>query len=213
VLELGDRVRVLTHRERMDAVSGFFGDSYRALSEIDILTFSLGLALGLLLGIVPVPLPGGIVFRLGFAGGPLIMALILGALGRTGPMVWSLPYSANLTLRQIGLVLFLAGVGTRSGYAFVTTFAQGGGILLFAAGAGITCITALATLWVGHKLLKIPLSLLIGMLSGLQTQPAVLGFALEQTGNDLPNIGYATVYPIATIAKIFLAQLLLTLLL
>jgi len=212
VLELGDRVRVLTHRERMDAVSGFFGDSYRALSEIDILTFSLGLALGLLLGIVPVPLPGGIVFRLGFAGGPLIMALILGALGRTGPMVWSLPYSANLTLRQIGLVLFLAGVGTRSGYAFVTTFAQGDGILLFAAGAGITCITALATLWVGHKLLKIPLSLLIGMLSGLQTQPAMLGFALEQTGNDLPNIGYTTVYPVATIVKIFLAQLLLTLL-
>lgn len=212
VLELGDRVRVLTHRERMDAVSGFFGDSYRALSEIDILTFSLGLALGLLLGIVPVPLPGGIVFRLGFAGGPLIMALILGALGRTGPMVWSLPYSANLTLRQIGLVLFLAGIGTRSGYAFVTTFAQGGGILLFAAGAGITCVTALATLSLGHKLLKIPLSLLTGMLSGLQTQPAVLGFALEQTGNDLPNIGYATVYPVATIAKIFLAQLLLTLL-
>jgi len=212
VLELGDRVRVLTHRERMDEVSSFFGDSYRALSEIDILTFSLGLALGLLLGIVPIPLPGGIIFRLGFAGGPLIMALILGALGRTGPMVWSLPYSANLTLRQIGLVLFLAGIGTRSGYAFVTTFAQGGGILLFAAGAGITCVTALATLWAGHQLLKIPLSLLIGMLSGLQTQPAVLGFALEQTGNDLPNIGYATVYPIATIAKIFLAQLLLMLL-
>ena len=95
-------------------------------------------------------------FELGFAGGPLIMALILGALGRTGPMVWSLPYSANLTLRQIGLVLFLAGVGTRSGYAFVTTFAQGGGILLFAAGAVITCVTALATCWMGHKLLKIP---------------------------------------------------------
>ena len=196
----------------MDAVGAFFGDSYRALSEIDILTFSLGIALGLLLGTVPIPLPGGVTFRLGLAGGPLIVALILGALGRTGPLVWGLPYSANLTLRQIGLILFLAGIGTRAGYAFLSTFTQGGGLTIFAAGAAVTCITALATLWVGHRLLKIPMSLLIGMLSGLQTQPSVLGYALEQTGNDLPNIGYATVYPIATISKIIFAQLLLTLL-
>jgi len=123
-----------------------------------------------------------------------------------------LPYSANLTLRQIGLVLFLAGVGTRSGYAFVTTLTQGNGGLIFAAGIAITCITASATLWIGYKLYKIPLSLLTGMLAGLQTQPAVLGFALEQTGNELPNIGYATVYPVAMITKILVAQLLLTLL-
>jgi len=213
VLELGDRVRVVTRRDHLDAVSAFFGDSYRALSEIDILTFSLGVALGLLLGSLPIPLPGGVVLRLGFAGGPLIVALILGARGRTGPMVWSLPYSANLTLRQIGLIMFLAGVGTRAGYAFVSTLAQGGGIAIFAAGALITCLIALATLWIGYRLLKIPLGLLIGMLAGLQTQPAVLAFALEQTGNDLPNIGYAMVYPIAMIAKILLAQVLLTLLL
>lgn len=210
VLELGDRVRVLTRRDHMDAVSAFFGDSYRALSEIDILTFSLGLALGLLLGAIPIPLPGGVTLKLGFAGGPLIVALILGSRGRTGPMVWSLPYSANLTLRQIGLIFFLAGVGTRSGYAFVTTFTQGGGIAIFVAGAVITCLTALVTLFIGHRLLKIPMGLLTGILAGLQTQPAVLGFALEQAGNDLPNIGYATVYPIAMIAKILMAQLLLT---
>jgi putative transport protein len=213
VLELGDRVRVLTHRDNMEAVSRFFGDSYRALSEIDILTFSTGLAIGLVLGIIPIPLPGGVTLKLGFAGGPLIVALILGALGRTGPMVWSMPYSANLTLRQVGLLFFLAGVGTRAGYAFVTTFTQSGGLAIFAAGAILTCVTALTMLWVGHKLLKIPMGLLIGMLAGLQTQPAVLGFALEQTGNDLPNIGYATVYPVAMITKILFAQLLLTLLL
>lgn len=213
VLELGDRVRVLTHPKSMKAVSAFLGDSYRALSEIDILSFSLGLSLGLLLGIVPIPLPGGITLKLGFAGGPLIVALILGALGRTGPLVWNLPYSANLTLRQIGLVLFLAGVGTRAGYTFVTTLTQGNGIVLFLAGVVITSSTALATLWIGHRLLKIPMSLLIGMLAGLQTQPAVLGFASEQTSNELPNIGYATVYPIATISKIIFAQLLLALLL
>ncbi|NUM76399.1 transporter [candidate division KSB1 bacterium] len=212
VLELGDRIRVLTRRDHMQAVSAFFGDSYRALSEIDILTFSLGLALGLLVGLVPIPLPGGVMVKLGFAGGPLVVAMILGTLRRTGPLVWSMPYSANLTLRQIGLILFLAGIGTRSGYAFFSTLTQGNGLAIFLAGAGITVAVALSTLWLGHRLLKIPMSLLIGVLSGLQTQPAVLGFALEQTRNDIPNIGYASVYPMAMIAKIVFAQMLLALL-
>ncbi|MHB8992887.1 MAG: aspartate:alanine exchanger family transporter, partial [Chloroflexota bacterium] len=97
-LELGDQVRVLTRRDELEQVRSVFGDSYRALSEIDILSFSLGVALGLLVGLIPVPLPGGIVFRLGFAGGPLVVALVLGSVGRTGPLVWSLPYSANLLL-------------------------------------------------------------------------------------------------------------------
>lgn len=213
VLELGDRIRVLTRRDHMQAVSAFFGDSYRALSEIDILTFSLGLALGLLLGLVPIPLPGGMIIKLGFAGGPLVVAMILGTLRRTGPLVWSMPYSANLTLRQIGLILFLAGIGTRSGYAFFSTLTQGNGLAIFLAGTGITVAVALSTLWLGHRVLKIPMSLLIGVLSGLQTQPAVLGFALEQTRNDIPNIGYASVYPMAMIAKIVFAQVLLALLL
>lgn len=212
VLELGDQIRVVAPREHMDALARLFGDSYRAVSEIDVLTFSLGLALGLLLGIIPIPLPGGIVLKLGIAGGPLIAALVVGAIGRTGPLVWTLPYSTNLTLRQIGLVLFLAGIGTRSGYAFITTLTQGSGLLIFLSGAAITVITALSVLWVGYKLLKIPMGLLAGMLAGLQTQPAVLGFSLEQTHNELPNIGYSTVYPVAMIAKILLAQVLLTLL-
>jgi putative transport protein len=212
-LELGDQVRVLTHRTQLDKARAVFGDSYRALSEIDILTFSLGVALGLLLGSVPVPLPEGIVFRLGSAGGPLVAALILGTVGRTGPLVWSLPYSANLTLRQIGLVLFLAGIGTRSGYSFATTLTTGGGFFIFVAGAVITTLVAVGTLWIGHRMLKIPMGLLTGMVAGLQTQPAVLGFSLEQSHNELPNIGYAMVYPVAMIAKILLAQLILTLLL
>jgi len=211
-LELGDRVRVVTHRDRMGEVTALFGDSYRAVSEVDILTFSLGLALGLLLGIVPIPLPGGVTLKLGFAGGPLIVALILGTIGRTGGMVWSLPYSANMTLRQIGLVLFLAGIGTRAGYGFVSTLAKGGGFAIFAAGAVVTCFAALTTLWIGHRFLKIPMGILIGMVAGLQTQPAVLGYALEQTGNDLPNIGYASVYPVATIGKILIVQVLLSML-
>jgi putative transport protein len=211
VLELGDRVRVLAHRDQLESISKFFGDSYKALSEIDILTFSLGLALGLLLGLAPLPI-AGVTLKLGLAGGPLVVALLLGALVRTGPFVWHLPYSANLTIRQIGLVLFLAGVGTRAGYAFLSTFLQGGGLAIFLSGALITTLTATATLWIGYKWLKIPMGLLMGMLAGLQTQPAVLGFALEQSGNDLPNIGYATVYPLATIAKILIVQVLVVVL-
>ncbi len=213
VLDLGDRVRALTTPRRFAAVREFFGDSFRALSEIDVLTFSLGVAVGLLVGLVPIPLPGGVVLTLGFAGGPLVVALVLGALSRTGPMVWTLPYNANLTLRQVGLILFLAGVGTRAGYSFVTTVTQGGGMVIFVAGAALTFLVATVVLVVGHTWLRIPMSVLIGMLAGLQTQPAVLGFALEQTGDEGPNIGYTTAYPIATVTKIVLAQVLLALLL
>ena len=95
--------------------------------------------------------------------------------------------------------------------AFIGVFLMilSGGLLLFATGAVTTCLTAAAVLWVGHRALGIPMSLLTGMLAGIQTQPAVLGYALEQTGNELPNIGYTAVYPIATLAKILIVQVLL----
>ncbi len=125
VLELGDRVRVVAPAEDLERVSKYFGDSIRALSETDFLSLSLGIVLGVLLGMIPLPLPNGMTFRLGFAGGPLIMALILGRLERTGPVTWGLPFEANLVLRQLGLVFFLAGVGTRAGQGFAGTFARG----------------------------------------------------------------------------------------
>ncbi len=209
-LELGDRVRVVARREDLAEIAKLFGDSYKALSEVDMLTFGLGLTLGLLVGLIPIPLPGGTIFKLGSAGGPLIVALILGARRRTGPISWSMPYSANLTLRQIGLIMLLAGIGLRSGYTFVNTFTQSGGFSIFLAAATVTTLTGFLTLFIGYKVLKIPYGLLIGMLSALQTQPAVLGYSLEQAENDLPNIGYALVFPLATISKILIAQLLLT---
>lgn len=213
VLELGDRVRVLAPRETMSEVARFFGDSYKAISEIDITSLSIGLVAGIFLGLLPIPLPGGITLRLGLAGGPLIVALVLGAVSRTGPMVWTLPYSASVLLRQVGLILFLAAVGTRSGYAFATTLASGSGAAMFAAALVLICVVSLGALFVGYRLLKIPMGLLLGVLAGAQTQAATLGFALEQTQNELPNLSYATVYPIATVFKILLAQVLLTLLL
>jgi putative transport protein len=209
VLELGDRVRVVAPPDHMAEVSLYFGDSYKALAEVDILTFGLGMFAGMLLGMVPIPVAAGVTLRLGLAGGPLVVGLILGAKAVTGPLVWTMPYSANLTVRQIGLVLFFAGVGTKAGYAFFETLATPSGALLLGGGAVITCATALLALWIGHRLLRIPMSLLMGMLAGLQTQPAVLSYATEQTGNDLPNIGYATVFPAATVLKILLAQLIL----
>lgn len=212
VLELGDRIRVVARREALPALAHFFGDSYRALSEINLLSFNLGLALGLLVGLIPVPLPGDVTFRLGLAGGPLVVGLVLGRLGRTGPVVWYLPYSGNLLLRQLGLVCFFAGVGTRAGGAFWATLTQSGGLAILGAGAVLTLATAAAALWVGYRVLRIPLGLLGGMLAGLHTQPAVLSYALNQSGNDLPNVGYATVFPLATVLKILLAQLLLALL-
>jgi putative transport protein len=160
---------------------------------------------------VAVPLPHGITVRLGLAGGPLVVALILGALRRTGPMVWTLPHSANQTLRQLGMIFFLAGVGTRAGDAFLSTLRQAQGAQLFVTGAAITFLVAAATLWVGARVLRIPMAVLTGMLSGLQTQQAVLAFAQERSGDDQPSVGYAGIYPIAVVLKILLAQILLAL--
>jgi putative transport protein len=209
VLEPGDRIRVVAPRERMAEVTRFFGDSYRTLSEIDVASFSLGLVAGLLVGLVPVPMPGGGTFRLGMAGGPLVVGLVLGALERTGPITWQLPYNANLTLRQLGAVLFLAGVGVRSGDAFFGTLGSGDGLVMLATGAAVTALAALLVVWLGRALLHVPVDQLCGIVAGMQTQPAVLAFAVEQAGDDLPNTGYASVYPVATIVKIVLAQILL----
>ncbi len=211
VLELGDRVRVVCAPEQMKAISGFLGDSYQHLSEIDVLSFGLGIALGLLLGSLKIPLPNGGYFELGIAGGTLIVGLLFGWKERFLGVLWQIPYSANLTLRQIGIVLFLAGVGTRSGFAFGQTVFSSLGITLFLLGTFLTCFVAVTLLFVAHKILRVPFPIAIGMLAGLQTQPAVLAFATERSGNDLPNQGYATVYPMAMIAKILLAQILLTL--
>lgn len=212
VLELGDRVRVVARRDRMREVSKYFGDSYRELSEIDLLSFGLGMSLGLLLGAIPIPIPGGPPLRLGSAGGPLVVALILGALRRTGPIVWTIPYSANLTLRQLGLVLLLATVGLKSGYTFISTFAQSGGAQILLTGATVSIALPLLALLIGYLIFKIPYGMLAGMVASMGTQPATLGFSVEQAKDESPNIGYATVYPISMIAKIILAQLLFRLL-
>ncbi len=212
-LQFGDRVRVLTGRNELAAASKFFGDSYAAQSEVDILTLGLGVAAGFFLGMIPIPLPGGITLKLGIAGGPLIIALLLGSINRIGKLVFVMPYSANNTIRQLGLVLFLAGVGTRSGYAFRETITQSDqGISFLLIGAAITILIGFVFLYIGHRFLRIPFPRLAGMLAGMQTQPAVLAFVNEQAKSEQPNIGYSSVFPIATLSKIIFVQILLTLL-
>ncbi len=205
VLEMGDRIRVHTHRENMQRTTKFFGDSVKSISETDYLSLSMGIVLGFFLGMIPIPLPHGLTFKLGPAGGPLIAGLILGRLERTGPIIWEMPLNANLVLRQVGLVFFLAAIGTKAGDGFLATI-QSGGWLLIAAGAILTTVIATATILIGHLYLKLPMAAVMGMVSGIQTQSACLAYANQQTESDLPNIWYTTVYPASVVAKIILAQ-------
>ena len=209
VLELGDRILLVAHRDDLPEVFRVFGNSYEALSKVNLFSFGLGITLGLLLGMITFALPGGYAFSLGFAGGPLIVALILGQLRRTGPIVWTLPYGANLTLRQLGLIFLLAGIGIRSGQTFYQTLQTDLGIKLFLAGGVIALITTLATLVIGYRMLRIPFSFLGGMVG---SQPAVLEFAVEQAGNRYPTIGYTRMLPVVLIGKILAVQLLYNLL-
>lgn len=206
-LEFGDRVRVLTAPANFEAVSQFFGDSIRGTAETDFGSVGLGMTLGVILGLIPIPLPGGAILRLGLAGGPLIAGLILGRLERTGPITWIIPMSANLTLRQIGLVLFQAGVGTRAGFGFLQTL-QSSGIQMILGGAAITATVAFASLFVGHRLLKRPFESVMGLTAAIHTEPASLAFASLVSSSDAPQASYARVFPVCTVAKIVLAQLL-----
>lgn len=206
VLELGDRIRVLAPREEIPELVNLFGDSYNTVSEVNLLTLGLGITLGLLVGLVPIPLPGGVKFSLGLAGGPLLVALILSALRRTGPLLWTLPYSANLTLRQFGMILLLAAIGVGSGSDMLAALTNGEGWLIFLLGTLLIVFTTFVSLVIGYRLLKIPYSLLIGMIS---PQPAVLAFATEQARNPLPAIGYTLMFPFSIIINVSVAQILL----
>lgn len=209
VLELGDRVRVLSRRTDMPAIVDLFGDSYAAVSQVNLLSFGLGLTIGLLLGMVTFSLPGGFAFRLGFAGGPLVVALMLGALRRTGPIVWTLPYSTNQTLQQLGLILLLSGIGVRSGTTLGNNFDGGNSLTLILAALIVVVGTMFLSLFVGYKLLKLPFGVVAGMLA---SQPAVLSYVSDRANNPLPQIGFSMALPIGVIMKVAYAQLLLLLL-
>ena len=209
ILESGDRIRVVASRDDMDKVSKFFGDSYQSLSEIDYISISLGITLGLLLGEIPIPLPGGATFKLGAAGGPLLVSLVLGYFERTGNLVWGMSYNANLTVRQLGVVLFLAGIGLKAGFSFGENLSKYG-VILLVSGISITICNTVLMILIGRFILKIPYPLLMGIISGMQTQPACIAYVNGEIKNSVPNFGYSLVFPVSMITKIILVQIIFT---
>ena len=204
ILELGDRIRVIAKREDLDGLSSYFGDSYHSSSRINLVSFGLGLVLGLLLGTVNIPLWDGLNIHLGFAGGPLVVGLILGSLKRTGPILWTLPYSTSVVLQQLGLMFLLAYIGVNNGTVFFESLSTESLKLVLAA-VILSISSALLILFVGYKIAKIPFSLLMGMVSN---QPAVIEFANERAKSKIPQMGYALILPIVLIMKLLITQVM-----
>ncbi len=204
----GDRLRVVAHRDALREISRYLGDSIRGTAEMNFASVGIGLVLGSLAGMIPIPIPGFGALTLGFGGGPLVVALILGRLERTGPFTWTIPTSANLTLRQLGLLLFMAVVGLNSGLGFARTFVKNGPPFMLV-GACITLSVAIPALILGYKFLRIPFDELLGVVSGIHTESAAVGFASRMVVSERPEVGYASVYPIALILKVILVQIIL----
>ena len=153
MLEFGDRVGVLTPPDRKEEIRRHFGDTVKAAAEFSYVSLGIGMVLGVLLGLIPIPIPGVGIVTLGIGGGPLIVALILGKLRRTGPMLWTMPLPANIVLRNFGLAMFLATVGVNAGQPFVRTVAESGFTMLFI-GVAVLLTTVFIVLLVGHYIMK-----------------------------------------------------------
>jgi putative transport protein len=207
ILERGDQLRIVAPAEKIVALSVYLGDSPRSLGETDYLSFSLGIVLGMLVGQIPIPL-GEFEFKLGLVGGPLIVALVLGWIGRTGSFIWNLPPVTNATFREFGLVLFFATVGIKSGALFLDAVQKEGLILLFT-GSAVTLLLSNAMLFGTMKILKLDWVSATGALAGAQTQPAIVSFIGKLSNSEAPNVTYVAILPAAMIFKIILAQLLL----
>jgi putative transport protein len=206
MLEFGDRVGVLMPPDRKEEIRKYFGDTVKAAAEFSYVSLGIGMVLGVLLGLIPIPIPGVGTVTLGIGGGPLIVALILGKLRRTGPMLWTMPLPANIVLRNFGLAMFLATVGVNAGQPFVRTVSESGLTMLFI-GAAILLTTVLIVLLVGHYLMKIPYDDLVGVASGATGNPAILVYSTKMAPTERPDIGYAMIFPSMTIVKVICVQI------
>src|SRR3954468_2872337 len=206
MLEFGDRVGVLMPPDRKEEIRRHFGDTVKAAAEFSYVSLGIGMVLGVLLGLIPIPVPGVGVVTLGIGGGPLIVALILGKLRRTGPMLWVMPLPANIVLRNFGLAMFLATVGVNAGQPFVRTVAESGFTMLFI-GVAVLLTTVFIVLLVGHYILKIPYDDLVGVASGATGNPAILVYSTKMAPTERPDIGYAMIFPSMTLVKVIAAQI------
>ncbi|MBP3474658.1 MAG: putative transporter [Alistipes sp.] len=206
-LQMGDRVMVVGNETAIEQVADVLGNSMKKLREPQLLTIFLGIALGVLFGSMPlmnIPQP----VKLGLAGGPLIVAILIGRFGPHYGLVTYTTMSANLMLREVGLAMFLAGVGIGAGEGFVEAIVDGGYRWI---GYGFI-ITVLPVLIVGlfaRLKLKMNFYTLMGLLAGSSTNPPALGYANSTAGNDMPALGYATVYPVVMFLRVLVAQMLI----
>lgn len=207
VLQLGDRVLAVAPIEDLEGLGEYLGDSERKVSEVDAVALGLGLVLGLLLGAVTISLPGGVDFSLGSAAGPLVAGMLLGAVHRTGPLIWDIPLSANLTIRQLGLLLFLAAVGLSSGPAFA---AQAFSFTGLRAGllAVVMVLVSAGVLLVGARLMGLSAPRAAGGFAGFIGQPAILALAIEKGRDERVESGYAALFALGLIAKIIAVQVI-----
>lgn len=208
MLQLGDRVRVVAPADQMTKVSAFFGDSARGMSDITPILLGLGMVVGILLGAIDFPVPGG-TFAIGSAAGTLLVGLVLGRLGRLGPIVTAMPFTASQALSELGLLVFLAQAGSAAGSSIVTAFESGEWVKILVLGILVTGTFCVGLYVVMRRVFHVGGTKLSGVVAGSQTQPAALAFANDRTGYD-PRValGYALVYPGAMIAKILLGQIL-----
>ncbi|MGO4388249.1 aspartate:alanine exchanger family transporter [Microvirga sp. 2YAF29] len=207
-LEFGDLLVAAVPSDRKADVQRHFGDSIKGNAELSFVSIGVGIAFGLLLGMIPVPLPGGGSFSLGVAGGPLAMALVLGWLGRTGPLGWRIPVVANLVLRNLGLAVFIGSVAIGAGSPFVQTVATNG-VQILLGGAAVLLTLVLVVLAVGY-LLRIPFDDLLGVCAGSTGNPAIAVAAGRLAPTERTDVGYAICFPSMTVVKIIAVQVLLS---
>jgi putative transport protein len=211
-LQFGDTLVIVGEPGAIKQVAAKLGDSLRRLNHPQIIPVFLGIALGVIVGSVPLSIPGmsGPV-RLGLAGGPLLVAIALSRLGNFGPVVWYMPISANFMLRELGIVLFLACVGLNSGDTFVATL-KGPGLLWMLYAALVTLVPLLVVAMIARAYFKLNYLTLCGLLAGSMTDPPALAFAGAMTGSDAPSVSYATVYPLVMLLRVLSAQAMVMLL-
>lgn len=208
-LQFGDFLFVVGSEEGVSQVGKLVGNKPKVLDHPHVLPVFVGILLGVVLGSLPIVLPGmPAPVRLGLAGGPLIVALILSQVGRLGPLIWYLSPAANLVLREIGIVLFLACVGLKSGSRFLEVLLSGSGFYWMAAGAILTFVPLMVIGLVARKFFKLDYPTLCGILAGSMTDPPALAFATSITKSDQPLVAYAAVYPLVMIFRVFLVQVL-----
>ncbi len=207
-LQYGDTVLAVGEPEDIDRVAAELGDAPKSLNYPHLIPLFLGIALGVVVGSWPLSLPGlPAPVKLGLAGGPLLVAIAASRLGRIGPLVWYMPISANFMLREVGIVLFLAAVGLKSGDQFLATLVDGPGLTWVAWGAVITVVPLAIVALVARLVLRVNYLTLCGLLAGSMTDPPALFFATSLTRSDAASLAYVTVYPLTILLRVLVAQI------